>query len=458
MSAQPLVPQPDALPPVRPEAIASIRRPGLIPRRLLVFGSGVLAGEGLANHDVGLPGAIADALARGSRRGVDITVIVDPDPLSKRALTGLRGLRLHRFDAVVIVLPAPTARISRARRTQDLQHLQQLLAEQCAEHSPAFVYDSPCTSTAAGPAPVIHTPTENDSLAATSRVHFRELPPQPAVLGPTPPFSPVTYESWGELIVKRLDLEIAQLNASPRASRERPANDADDEAMRQQALQTLRLSSLELDRPLMSLLRQARMAFSSAGAALMIVDDEHVRAHAAVGAPPPALPRTVAYSNIAIRSDRPTVISDSHRDPRVAALPGPEQSTRFYAGYPIHTWDGYRIGVLCIYDEHPRDVRILDLVHLWEIAGHVEEHLWTTALRRGARPMRPARRTAPGVRLQPAVGPASHEPRKPREAVRRAITRPAILAGALLARVRDSGGSPGPAREPRDTDDARTAG
>lgn len=458
MSPQPVVPQPEPLSPIRPEAIASIRRPGLIPRRLLVFGSGVLTGEGLADHDLGLPGAIADALAQGSRRGVDITVIVDPDPISKRALTGLRGLRLHRFDAVIVILPAPTARISRARRTQVIQELQVLLAEECAEHSAAFIYDSPRDSAATdrGPAPETQAPVENDSLAGTSRARFRELPPQPAVLGPAPPFSPVTYESWGELIIRRLDLDIAELNATPRTGPDRKADDTEEETMRQKALQTLRLSTGELDQPLMSLLRQARVAFACAGAALMIVDDEHVRAHAAVGTPPPTLPRTAAYSNITIRSDRPTVISDAHRDPRVAALLGPDQPTRFYAAYPIHTWDGYRVGALCIYDEHPREVRILDLIHLWEIAGHVEEHLWTTALRSGVRPTGPSRRTARAFRLGPADEPAPHERRRLLEALRRAITRPALLACAFLGRVRDRGGSLRSDREPTAARHART--
>jgi hypothetical protein len=453
LSAQPLVPQPDPPALVRPEAIASIRRPGLIPRRLLVFGSGVLTGEGLANHDLGLPGAIADALAQASRRGVDITVIVDPDPISKRALTGLRGLRLRRFDAVIVILPALGARIPRPWRAQQVQRLQVLLAEECAEHSPAFIYDSPCASTDTAPAraadDVAQPPADDDSVTGTSRVRFRELPAQPAVLGLTPPFSPVTYESWAELIVRRLDLEIADLNATPRASSERPQNGTDEEeTMRQQALQTLRLSNCDLDPALMSLLRQARVAFSSAGAALMIVEDEHVRAHAAVGVPPPTLSRTAAYSNIAIQSDRPTVISDAHRDPRVAALPGPEQSTRFYAGYPIHTWDGYRIGALCIYDEQPRDVRILDLVHLWEIAGHVEEHLWTTALRSGARPTGPARRTARTVRPQGTVEPGPQERRRSREALRRAIARLRLPTGAFLGRVRDRFGSSDPDPQP----------
>lgn len=99
-----------------PQPVAAIRRPGLVPRRLLLFGSGVLTGEGLTSHDAGLPGAIADAVARRSRRGADITVIVEPEPLSKRALEGLRGLRLHRFDAVIVLLPAALPSPSGARR------------------------------------------------------------------------------------------------------------------------------------------------------------------------------------------------------------------------------------------------------------------------------------------------------------------------------------------------------
>ncbi|MGN6742355.1 MAG: GAF domain-containing protein [Amnibacterium sp.] len=335
---------------------------------------------------------MADALARRSRRGAQITVIVDPDPLSTRALEGLRGLRLQRFEAVLIVLPTRPPEVTHDRWMRDIERLVALLTIECAEKAPAFIYGSSAALASASAGRTTERPPGDSASPCTTppatRVRFRELPPQPSVLGSAPPFSPVTYESWADLIVDRLDLEIAELRAAAGASRAgTPAQD-DDEVMRRTALQTLQLSAGEPDEALKFLLRQAKVAFACAGAALVIVDSEHVRPHAAVGAAPPALTRDTAYSSMVIQSDRPVVVSDAHADPRAPRDPatGRRGSTRFYAGYPVHTWDGYRIGALCIYDDHPRDVGIFDLVQLWEIAGQVEQHLWTRALSRGARP------------------------------------------------------------------------
>ena len=88
-----------------PDRVATIRRPGRTAHQVLVqVGSGVLTGWGLRSHEEGLPGAVADALAARSGRGVDLTVIADPEVTSDRALEALPGLRLRRFDALVVVL------------------------------------------------------------------------------------------------------------------------------------------------------------------------------------------------------------------------------------------------------------------------------------------------------------------------------------------------------------------
>ncbi len=87
-----------------PDRVATIRRPGRRRIRCWCLGSGVLTGWGLQSHEAGLPGAVADALAARSGRGVDLTVIADPELTSDRALKALPGLRLRRFDALVVVL------------------------------------------------------------------------------------------------------------------------------------------------------------------------------------------------------------------------------------------------------------------------------------------------------------------------------------------------------------------
>src|SRR5438128_478067 len=57
---------------VRPDPVATIRRSGPNPFRILCFGGGALRGVGLRDHDLGLPGRIADRIAEATERGVQI--------------------------------------------------------------------------------------------------------------------------------------------------------------------------------------------------------------------------------------------------------------------------------------------------------------------------------------------------------------------------------------------------
>ena len=86
----------------------------------------------------------------------------------------------------------------------------------------------------------------------------------------------------------------------------------------------------------------------------------------------------------AILQDGPWVLGDAKRDPR--ALTNPlvtgEFGLRFYAGCPLTTWDGYRLGTLCVIDRKPRTTRADELEHLSDLAAVVMDQM---ELRRSAR-------------------------------------------------------------------------
>lgn len=78
------------------------------------------------------------------------------------------------------------------------------------------------------------------------------------------------------------------------------------------------------------------------------------------------VPRDLAFCGHTILSDECLVVEDARADARFAEHPavGTEPGLRFYAGAPLLSQDGYRIGSLCAVDQtprrlSPRELRIL---------------------------------------------------------------------------------------------------
>ncbi|MGN6743934.1 MAG: hypothetical protein ACTHJL_11670 [Amnibacterium sp.] len=376
---------------VRPEPVAAIRRAGRAPHQVLLFGAGMLTGIGLPSHETGLPGVVADRLHARSGRGVNLTVIVDPDPTSDRALEALPGLRLPRFEAVLVVLGEDAA----LRRTPSAEWatragaLFDLLAAQAAPGAPVFVYDSARAVLAnAGQrsrrlwraAARQHAISER--LAAPTGIRFAELTPSLHHLGLGGRFSPVAYSAWGEYIVERLRLALLETDEwmAPRTSHHRREG-AVDEELRQQALDSMRLRSLQRDDLIDLMVKRAKAVFGADGAALNIIDGEEQWQLATTLPAPVTVPRSHAFCEVTIESEGLTLINNVRRDPRVADRPLAKNAA-VSAGVPIHTWDGYRIGALCIYGDAPRSMRDSELQELQDLAGRIEQELWTDSLRR----------------------------------------------------------------------------
>jgi len=87
--------------------------------------------------------------------------------------------------------------------------------------------------------------------------------------------------------------------------------------------------------------------------------------------------RDISFCGHAILDDAIFEITDARLDPRFADNPlvtGPPH-IRFYAGAPLATVDGYRIGTLCIIDDQPRQLTAAERSALRDLADCVEAEI-----------------------------------------------------------------------------------
>jgi GAF domain-containing protein len=76
------------------------------------------------------------------------------------------------------------------------------------------------------------------------------------------------------------------------------------------------------------------------------------------------------------------VVTDALRDERFADNPYVARAPRlrFYAGVPLSTADGYRVGTLCIMDHRPRLLNEPQIERLRELGRMVEAELAATGI------------------------------------------------------------------------------
>ena len=89
-------------------------------------------------------------------------------------------------------------------------------------------------------------------------------------------------------------------------------------------------------------------------------------------------PRDISFCGFTILSDDVLVVEDAENDPRFAGNPLVESdpNLRFYAGAPLITPSGHRIGTVCIFDVKPRhDFGEAEKAKLKDLAAIVTDHL-----------------------------------------------------------------------------------
>nr|WP_308936692.1 sensor domain-containing diguanylate cyclase [Duganella radicis] len=123
--------------------------------------------------------------------------------------------------------------------------------------------------------------------------------------------------------------------------------------------------------------RMARRMFRVPVALVSLVDENRQWFKSAQGIDTCETPRSVSFCGHAILGDDIFVIPNALQDPRFADNPlvTGDPHIRFYAGCPLRSAGGVKVGTLCLIDHVPREFEEEDAIALRDLAAMVEDEL-----------------------------------------------------------------------------------
>ena len=366
---------------------------------VLVIGAGPAVGWGVRSHDLALPGSLARALAARTQRGVQVDLVAHAPMTMSTASATLRTASLSRYAAVVVAFSIKDAlQLTPVRRwRRQLSALLDQLEADAAVGTPIVI---------TGIQAVRSIPHYDSSLGEIANRHAQRLNQETAAVVRERErfvFVPLVipagkraarhresgdYVYWARSIATAFAEKLARGGGSalpiraPGAVARDPAlpdnEDIIDETLRQQAVDTLRLTSRESDERIQHLVDVARRALQADSALFGVLDrDRHVHI-AESGIPLGESPRDESFCDHTIRRRDGLTVLDARADPRFAHNPwvtsGPQ--VRFYSGYPVEAPNGQRVGALCVFDSQPRTADEVNVELIEELALLIQRELW----------------------------------------------------------------------------------
>ncbi|MDJ0376192.1 GAF domain-containing protein [Cryobacterium sp. PH31-L1] len=373
----------------RPSDAPQAHAAGIDSDRVLILGCGPAVGWGVLSHQLALPGWLARELSARTGRGVDIDLLSSRTMTAVNALTTLADTRLGRFDAVVVTLGVNEA-LDLTSVTEWRDRLATLLAaleRETSRSTTIFVlgippirsieiFKRPLVLIADWSATDLNAVSER--LAADApRTTFVPFSPA-ATLTPDRHRTSTDYRRWAALLAGAMadSLDEARLGiASPGLTY---LADADArELARQAAVDGLGILDTAPEARFDRLVVLAQRLFDTESALISIIDHDRHWNKARAGVAVTEMPRSDSFCAITIDGDGPLIIEDARTDARFSDNPlvHGDPRIRFYAGFPIESPSGERIGALCVFDPKPRSLAEVDPVLLRELALLVQREL-----------------------------------------------------------------------------------
>jgi GAF domain-containing protein len=370
---------------------------------VLLLGNGPCHGWGVATHGLALTGQLGRALSGRTGRGGNVDYVGDESMNLASALPWIGDRELGGYDAVTVLLGVndairftPVAEWTRRLRellTALLERLPpeaRILVGGIQPPSTVPIYDSLLGRLWDRHARLL-TAAVRTVAADFDRVAFFPLGPVP--LDPARPFgSPDAYAAWAGAIARELAPLLDEVRVA-RGDAERVLPDlalAGDWAGIERAVEYAASGgSPELQR----ITGEARDRFGVDIATISLVDGDRLH-YAVPGLLPSAVPLELTFCQYAVREAEPLIVPDARRDERFRDNPLLDIAhVQFYAGHPLQSLDGQRIGTLCLMGSRPKPASAIDRDELQRLAMQAQEELWRIERDSAPRPDQPEKTT-----------------------------------------------------------------
>ncbi|MGV8897151.1 MAG: GAF domain-containing protein [Rhodoglobus sp.] len=372
--------------PIRPLDRPVAHAPGLDPDCVLIVGNGLAVGWGVLTHNLALPGHLARALSTATGRGSEVRTHSDPGMTIATAVKSVSSSPLGPYDAVVAYIGASDAfqLISVRRWRRQMERLLPALQD-LAGTSPVVIVGIPPLSSipffGTRPGRLIDRWAEHLNAATKSLCDAHStvtyVPPASRV-APHPTAAddaagryrgPEEYRLATQNVVDAL-LPLLRTDIRYRDRESTTASLTGED--RAAALVKAGILDTPTEERFDRIVRQARTMFGTESAAFTLIDTDRQWHKSALGVASREGPLEESFCAITVQSAAHFVVQDARLDER----PVPATDVLFYAGYPVKSPDGVRIGAICVFDSRPRpEPTAAQLNFLRSLAFSIEQEL-----------------------------------------------------------------------------------